>query len=333
MCRRAADLRPAALRSVHRRKLDRAVLRAGLRHEAGFGPALQARPHPPVEAEAIDREDAAAGREGHHPRSDEGEAALLEHPPRGRIHDPRRRGELPRLRIGEEGVDQRPGGFRGVALAPMGAADPVAEMGNAVLGARLDSDRPDRAVALAGDREREAGPFRVVAPGAQHEGFDIADRQRMRDPRRHLGYGFLTGEADGGLGIGAARPAQPETAGLKPKNVVAGEVGKHGLLRSERPSFGGRMRRRGGDVPPPLPDLSLAVSRPSELSSAGSVGHRRELLRLCSRRYSAACWAGMTDTKARPDFVRNRTRPSAVANRVWSLPMPTFAPAWNLVPR
>src|SRR3546814_15166629 len=41
-----------------------------------------------------------------------------------------------------------------------------------------------------------------------------------------------------------------------------------------------------------------------------------------------------TDTYLRPSLPSwNRTRPSAVANRVWSLPIPTLTPGYALVPR
>ena len=50
--------------------------------------------------------------------------------------------------------------------------------------------------------------------------------------------------------------------------------------------------------------------------------------------YSAACATASTDTYLRPSLPAwNRTRPSAVANRVWSLPMPTLTPGYTLVPR
>jgi hypothetical protein len=40
-----------------------------------------------------------------------------------------------------------------------------------------------------------------------------------------------------------------------------------------------------------------------------------------------------TFTTVRPPLGLNSTVPSAVANRVWSEPMPTLAPGWKLVPR
>src|SRR5688572_20201432 len=43
---------------------------------------------------------------------------------------------------------------------------------------------------------------------------------------------------------------------------------------------------------------------------------------------------GFTETKVRPPLeCLKLTVPVALANRVWSLPMPTLAPGWNLVPR
>ena len=44
--------------------------------------------------------------------------------------------------------------------------------------------------------------------------------------------------------------------------------------------------------------------------------------------------SGWTDMKVRPAaFLANTTRPTVSANKVWSVPMPTLAPGWNLVPR
>ena len=47
-------------------------------------------------------------------------------------------------------------------------------------------------------------------------------------------------------------------------------------------------------------------------------------------------WAALcttTDTYWRVDFCSNTTTPAAVANKVWSVPMPTLRPGWNFVPR
>src|SRR3990170_1647154 len=50
--------------------------------------------------------------------------------------------------------------------------------------------------------------------------------------------------------------------------------------------------------------------------------------------YSAAIAGGSTFTSTLPpERLRNDTMPSAVANRVWSRPTPTFSPAFILVPR
>ena len=49
---------------------------------------------------------------------------------------------------------------------------------------------------------------------------------------------------------------------------------------------------------------------------------------------AAASVAGRTDTNMRPlALVRNSTLPSTRANRVWSLPRPTFWPGCQVVPR
>jgi len=67
-------------------------------------------------------------------------------------------------------------------------------------------------------------------------------------------------------------------------------------------------------------------------SSAGSTGPGGLML---STVYSAAASViGTTDTKVRPlAFARNSTWPSTLANRVWSVPMPTLRPGCQVVPR
>ena len=119
---------------------------------------------------------------------------------------------------------------------------------------------------------------------------------------------------------------RPETAGLEPEDIVAGQFGEHIVSPSAQTKKG------SWDFGPISP--SLTFGRPYSglltLDPFGSMEPADREISL-SAYYSAASWAGTTFTKARPSFVVNRTRPFAVAKRVWSLPMPTLAPACHLV--
>src|ERR1700738_41266 len=70
----------------------------------------------------------------------------------------------------------------------------------------------------------------------------------------------------------------------------------------------------------------------SPLELAGSTGPGGLVL---SPVYAApASVIGTPDTKVRPlAFARNSTWPSILANRVWSVPMPTLRPGCQVVPR
>ena len=101
--------------------------------EPAIDPRRETRPGPPLEHEAVDREDAAARRKAIR-SAPTGAKPHFSRTSRGRVDDARARRQRVGLRIGEPGVDQRPRRFGGVALAPMRRADPVAEMGRPSLG-------------------------------------------------------------------------------------------------------------------------------------------------------------------------------------------------------
>src|ERR1019366_3167578 len=146
-----------------------------------------------------------------------------------------------------------------------------------------------------------------------------------------------------------------QAAGILRNAAVIGEPGDRFYVRERRPAqhqpFGledaatGLAQCRGRDI---LQHVGLLYAKtthkikrggrfpasPSEplRSSAGSTGPGGLIL---STVYSAAASViGTTDTKVRPlAFARNSTWPSTLANKVWSVPMPTLRPGCQVVPR
>jgi hypothetical protein len=226
-------------------------------------PGLKTLPGAPVETEQVDGKDAAPCRKGLEARARKGEAAFLQHPPRTRVDHPGGGGQFPVGRIGEEGVEHRARGLRGVTMAPMRDAEPVAQARRAVPRIRPDADHADEAVrpGAGRDRHREAGAFGVLAAGPQDEIIHGGGRQRMRDARRHLRDRFLPGQTQYGLGVGLPGPAQPEPAGFEAEDVVAGKVGKHVALRSG-------VRRSDGRRT--LPCRRCGIARPNDEGEVAS---------------------------------------------------------------
>ena len=140
---------------------------------------------------------------------------------------------------------------------------------------------------------------------------------------RVLGDAAVVRQGGDRFSVPEPRRAQHQPLGLEDRNarlsrnspVVFPAVSWHGLLRNAK---------RGDGIPSPLME---------PYGPAGSTGCRQT--QMCLPSYSAAASViGSTDTKTRPlALVRNSTRPSVRANRVWSLPRPTFGPACHLVPR
>src|SRR4030088_1732398 len=149
----------------------------------------------------------------------------------------------------------------------------------------------------------------------------------------------IVGETRDRLYVRERRPAQPQPFGLEEAatrlaQCRSRDILQHvGLLSAKtKRNFGtGRVfwfaehtqkKRR------PVSRLPFGALK----SSAGSTGPGGLIL---STVYSAAVSViGTTDTKVRPlAFARNSTWPSTLANRVWSVPMPTLRPGCQVVPR
>src|SRR5580700_11400145 len=93
-------------------------------------PRLQRCPQAAVEPEAIDRRRRVDGADARQPYAGPLEAAFLQHPARGRIADAGAGNERFVLEISESMVDQGARGFGGEAAAPIGHAEPVADLGS-----------------------------------------------------------------------------------------------------------------------------------------------------------------------------------------------------------
>ncbi len=206
-----------------------------------YGPRSSGSPRPAGRAGNVppDRGRPASGS------SDEaraliGEAAFLEHPPRGRIDDPRGSGDLAAFSIGEERIDERPRRLGGIALPPGRGAEPDSR--DAACPSSGLGPMPTTPMRLLGL------PFGVMAscrpcPSALDLRAMNTNRSascgsvRVRNSCRHLGDRFLTGETHDGLYVRKTGPAQPEAARFQTENIVTGEVGKHGLAPIRLGSF------------------------------------------------------------------------------------------------
>jgi len=197
--------------------------------------AGQRRPGRAIEPELLAGEEPAACRQRLEERALLPEAGLLQHTPRGRVDDACVGIDRRHVDKREQRVDQRLHGLRRKALAPMRRAEPVADEGDA---RRLPvrADHADQLVGLGArrDRQHEMLAQRIALAHREDEGLHRIDRVGMWDSGRHLGHGFLSRETQDGGSIGHAGPAQPETAGLEPEDIVAGQFGEHRSLRRRK---------------------------------------------------------------------------------------------------
>src|SRR5580700_2218982 len=100
-----------------------------LTSRASLAPSLQRRPQAAVEPKAIDRRRRVDGADARQPHAGPLEAAFLQHPARGRIVDAGAGYERVMLEVAESVVDQGAHRFGGKTAAPIGHAEPVAELG------------------------------------------------------------------------------------------------------------------------------------------------------------------------------------------------------------
>ena len=137
-------------------------------------------------------------------------------------------GESLMAEVGERVIDHRVQRFGRVALAPIGCAQPVAELGRIVL-AHDAAGAGDRAVM---QRDHEHG----VADGlvrCRNEALGIRRAIRMRNARRVLGNAAIVGERCDRFSVLEARGAQGKPLGLEDGNTrlakaLAGDLFQQG---------------------------------------------------------------------------------------------------------
>src|SRR5262245_27034745 len=107
----------------------RASISVKSRDAAAGAPAFERGPDAAVEPEAVDRRRALEGANAIEADAGPLEAAFLQHPARGRVGDARARLHRLVAELRKGVVDRRAGRFGGVAVAPIGRAEPIAEIG------------------------------------------------------------------------------------------------------------------------------------------------------------------------------------------------------------
>ena len=135
--------------------------------------------------------------------------------------------------------------------------------------------------------------------------------------------------------VAGAGPAQPQPRRLQPEHIVSRDIGKH-LISGPEACQGPKRRRRYGVR---IPFVSVRLPDRKEALGLSFLGLGLENVRgACRRRglvrpaYSAALSHAPIHIGA-VAFRSKTTSPAAVANKVWSVPMPTLRPGWNFVPR
>src|SRR5262245_52948359 len=311
----------------HQRCEDSAARSALPSHRAA--PMLQRRPDAARQAKLVDGGGAAERLKTVQLDAAPLEAAFLEDVARGRVAHARAGKQLLAVELLEVIVDRRAGGLGAKALAPVVDAKPVAELRRVALD-HVDADHADW-LEIALDQECELARL----GGSETDELDgMILRIGMRKPARILGDAAVIGETRNCFYVRERRPAQAQPFGLEDARTRLAQ-GRGQKFLQHRPApvmqlenakdLETRTRKGKGEAgfPPPLQEPCLDSAG---LSGPGGL----DLI----HRYSAASVIGSTDTTVRPlALARNSTRPSTLAKRVWSVPMPTLGPGCEVVPR
>src|SRR5262245_19478997 len=287
-------------------------------------PILERRPHAARQPELVDRGRAAERTEAMQLDAAPLEAAFLQNVARGRVGDSGAGKQMLAGRLLEEIVDRRARGLGAKALAPMLDTKPVAELGRIGL-MHDEADHADRHEIVLNEERK----FPRLGCGVTHELDGVLLRIGMRQTTRILGDAAVVGETRNRIYVRERRPAQAQPFGLEDARTRLAQGWRQKFLQ-HRPApvmqleKRGKSKIKGGGRFPASPSGALSGLRRFVRTGGVNLIHR----------YSAASVIGSTDTTVRPlALARNSTRPSTLAKRVWSVPMPTLRPGCQVVPR
>src|SRR5262245_2164688 len=274
------------------------------RHPPRLTPSLERGPQPAVEPEAIDRRRGGDGADASQHYAAPLEAALLEHAARGRVRDACVGLESVETQIAKGVIDQRARGFGGEALAPIGHAQPVADLGGVVPVALEAAAADERAV---GERDGKRD-FAGARFNTAQEILGIGERVGVRHARGVLGNATVVGEPRHGAGVRALQGAQAKPLGFEGSwNAIVSAIVPDVWPPLQECHRGPPVahvlscaEKRRGEPASRLPSWKPAWVPPDRLMPANPIW---------STVYSAAaCDIGCTDTKTRPlALVRNST--------------------------
>src|SRR3984893_11900077 len=271
----------------------------------------------------------------------EGKAGFFEDTSGGNVVDARV-GENPvRLGEAEDRVGERLDGFAGEPFAPDGRRENVAELDVPPHGLcrAKEAYRLTRA-ALLGNRQDERRSAGVANARLHNETLRFAWRIGMRNRRSHPRDLRQAHETRDRRRVGGARPAQPKPLGFDAEDVVGGQIREHagsGPLARSRTTINKRW--------PQLPFKTLSGFPDFPPEFRGRFSRRKNQVRrvrgsrwrfagLHPYSVALACGVGWTEMYERPSALDwNATFPSIKAYNVRSVPIPTFAPGCQVVPR
>src|SRR5580692_6971872 len=194
-------------------------------HATDVPPRLQRRPQAAIEPKAVDRRRRVDGADARQPHAGPLEAAFLQHPARGRIVDARAGYQRFMLEVAERVVDQGARGFGGKTAAPIGHAEPVAELGPVF--AQVDAADADRRAVERNDKTR----FALALVDSSDELLGVLDRVRMRNARGVRGDAAIVDESRNRFDVAATRSTQHEPCGGEDRKDLVSPRRRKNLFR------------------------------------------------------------------------------------------------------
>src|SRR5580704_15176055 len=217
-------------------------------------PRLQRRPQAAIQPKAVDWRRRVDGADARQPHAGPLEAAFLQHPARGRIVDARAGYQRFMLEVAERVVDQGARGFGGKTAAPIGHAEPVAELGPVFT--QVDAAHADRP---AVERDGEACLALALVDGGD-ELLGVLDRVGMRNARGVRRDAAVVDECRNRFDVAATRGAQHEPCGGENRKDLVSPRRRKNLLR-ESHGMAPSKTERGTGMPVPLISEPIRVRR------------------------------------------------------------------------